>query len=213
MEILIVICLLIVIVLLAKDKIIINKMVVKPKKPSYVNPNLPEIMGVPKPRKSLSVENTRGSNLSQEGIKDKNIPDSELRENDFDIEIPREELDEIFGIVPDLEEEEEEWRDYCYSSGGDDSFGFATGVTFEELGTIGFLLQQETLESSQQNLGLEIIQKIQGTELFNLLENSMENASQRIAKLLNESFSIENDSGSSTIVKNNFEDFDVKEFI
>ena len=49
MEIVIVICLLIVIVLLAKDKIVIKKVVKsKPQQP-LVNPDLPEIMGQPKP--------------------------------------------------------------------------------------------------------------------------------------------------------------------
>ena len=80
--------------------------------------------------------------------------------------------------MPDLEEEEEEWNRYGVS---DVENGLAQGVTFEELGTVGMLLQKEKLEPSQKETAVTIVQKIDGTELFNLLESSMEGASQKIA--------------------------------
>ena len=56
------------------------------------------------------------------------------------IQIPQEELDEAFSNIPDFEEEEEEWNRYG-TSGGDN--GFAQGVTFEELSSVGALLQKK----------------------------------------------------------------------
>jgi hypothetical protein len=48
------------------------------------------------------------------------------------------------------------------------------GVTFEELGAVQMVLQQKEPEPSLQKQAAVIVQKIQGTELFSLLENSME---------------------------------------
>jgi hypothetical protein len=210
MEVLIVICLLIVIVLLSKDKIIIKKVVRKQEQPPFVNPNLPEIMGIPKPMRSLSVPNRTTKSLNEEQVKEIDNFESEIEENNFDIEIPQEELDEVFRSMPDFEEEEEEWNRYGIS-GGD--YGFAQGVTFEELSTVGILLQKEKLEPSQKETAVAIVQKTQGTELFSLLENSMESASRKIAELLDGSLSSETDAGSSCFRKNDITDFDIEEFV
>ena len=61
----------------------------------------------------------------------------------------------------------------------------AQGVIFEELISMGALLQKENLEQSQKEAAVAIVQKIQGTELFSLLENYMGDASRKIAELLN----------------------------
>nr|WP_315155664.1 conjugal transfer protein TraD [uncultured Flavobacterium sp.] len=212
METLIVICLLIVIVLLAKDKIIVTKEVSKKKKGSRKNSHVPDIMGKSKSTKSLLLLNTTNECQNNDLIIETNNFDIEIEQEDFDIEIPEEELDENFGNVPDFEEEEEEWNGYR-DTGGDDNFGFATGVTFEELSAVGMLLQQETLEPSQQNKVVKIVLKTQGTELFTLLENSMENASQKIAELLHKSFSTEKYSSSTIMLINDFETFDIGEFL
>ena len=47
------------------------------------------------------------------------------------------------------------------------------------------MLQKENLEQSQKEAAVAIVQKIQGTELFSLLENYMGDASRKIAELLN----------------------------
>jgi hypothetical protein len=212
MEMLIVICLLIIIALLVHDKIVIKKR--KEQKPTQKksNPNLPDIMGQPKPRRSLLLPNNANESQKKKQEQESDNFESEIEENDFDIEIPQEELDEVFGNMPDFEEEEEEWNRYGISS-GDDSFGFATGVTFEELSTVGMLLQKENLAPSQKETAVAIVQKIQGTELFSLLENSMESASRKIAELLDGSLSSGTDADSSNLRKIELYDFDIGEFL
>ena len=211
MEIVIVICLLIVIVLLLQDKIVIHKRSEQKPAQEKVNPNLPDIMGQPKPVKSHSVPNTANERQIEEPeINPANL-DIEYDENEnVSIQIPQEELDEVFRNVPDLEEEEEEWNRYGIS-GGDD--GFAQGVTFEELSSVGVLLQKEELEPAQKETAIAIVQKIQGTELFSLLENSMEDASRKIAELLDSTLSSETEAGSSTLRKSDLSDFDIGEFV
>ena len=211
MEIVIVICLLIVIFLLVQDKIIIKKRSKQEPLQKKVNPNLPDIMGQPKPVERLSVPNTATERQIQENeINPANL-DIEYDENEnVGIQIPQEELDEVFRNMPDLEEEEEEWNRYGIS-GGDN--GFAQGVTYEELSSVGVLLQKENLEQSQKETAIAIVQKIQGTELFNLLENSMEDASRKIAELLDSTLSSETEAGSSNLRKSDLSDFDIGEFV
>ena len=211
MEIVIVICLLIVIALLVQDKIVIKKSSERKPIQEKINPKLPDIMGQPRPRRSLSVPN----NATERQIEEQEInPDNfdiEYDENEnVGIQIPQEELDEVFGNMPDFGEEEEEWNRYELSDGDN---GFAQGVTFEELNSVGILLQKEKLEQSQKETAIAIVQKIQGTELFSLLENSMEGASRKIAELLDSSLSSETEAGSSTLRKNDFDSFDIGKFV
>jgi hypothetical protein len=211
MEIIIVICLLIIIGLFLQEKIVVRK---KPKqKPVQQknNPNLPDIMGQPKPRRSLSVPSiaTEGQ-IEEEAINPDNL-DIEYDENEnVGIQIPQEELDEVFSSTPDFEEEEEEWNRYGIS-GGDN--GLAQGVTFDELSSVGMMLQEESLEPSQKETAIAIVHKIQGTELFSLLENSIEGASRKIAELLDSTLSSETDNSSSILRKNDLGDFDIGEFV
>jgi len=211
MEILIVICLLIVIVLLVQDKVIIRKGSEKNPPQEKVNPNLPDIMGQPKPVRSHLVPNTANERQIQEPEINPDNLDIEYDENeDVNIQIPQEELDEVFSNMPDFEEEEEEWNRYGIS-GGDNSL--AQGVTFEELSSVGALLQKENLEQSQKETAVAIVQRLQGTELFSLLENSIEGASRKIAELLDSTLSSETETGSSTMWKNDLSDFDIGEFV
>ncbi|GEC73775.1 hypothetical protein SAMN05443543_12010 [Flavobacterium flevense] len=210
MEIVIVICLLIVIALLLQDKIVIKIGVEQKPTQEKTNPNLPDIMGQPKTQRNLSVpNNTNESQNKKQEDKTDNF-DFEIDDQDIESQIPQEELDEVYGNIPDFEDEAEEWNSYGISDGDN---GFAQGVTFEELSSVGMLLQKEKLESSQKETAVAIVQKIQGTELFDLLENSMESASRKIAELLDSSLSSETETGSSTLRKNDFEDFDIGEFI
>lgn len=211
MEIVIVICLLIVIALLLQDKIVINKRPRQKPTQEKVNPQLPDIMGQPRPVTRLSVPKTTTERQIEEPEVDPDNLDIEYDENEqVAIQVPQEELDEVFSNTPDFEEEEEEWNRYG-NSGGDN--GFAQGVTFEELSTVGMLLQKDSLEPSQQETAVAIVQKIQGTELFDLLENSMESASQKIAILLDKSLSADTDTGSSTLRTTHLDDFDIGEFV
>ena len=209
METVIVICLLIIIALLLQDKIVIKKRSEQKPMQEKVNPNLPDIMGQPKPVRRLYVPNTANeSQIEEPEINSDNL-DIEYDENEnVGIQIPQEELDEVFRNMPDLEEEE--WNRYGISS-SDDSL--AQGVTFEELSSVGMLLQKEELEPAQKETAIAIVQKIQGTELFSLLENSMEDASRKIAELLDSTLSSETENSSSTLRKNNLSDFDIGEFV
>ena len=210
MEILIVICLLIVIALLMQDKIVIKKISEQRPKQEKMNPNLPDIMGQPKPMRSLSVTKSAKESQNKKHQKEMDIFDIEIDYEEVEFQIPQEELEEVFRNVPDLEEEEEEWNRYGISGGSD---GFAQGVTFEELSSVRMLLQKEKLEPSQKETAVAIVQKIQGTELFTLLENSMERTSRKIAELLDSSLSSETDAGSSIMRKNDLENFDIGEFV
>jgi hypothetical protein len=210
METVIVICLLIVIFLLAKDKIVIEKYHKQQPRQEKVNSSLPDIMGQPKPQRSLSVP--KKCNDSQEQKEDyyNGNFDIEIDEDQVELQIPQEELEDVSGNVPDFENEEEEWNSYGTSDGDN---GFAQGVTFEELSTVETLLKKEKMRPSQKETATVLLQKIQGTELFDLLENSIEDASQKIAKLLDGTLSSETDSGSSFLHKNDLEDFDIGEFV
>ncbi|PVX47556.1 hypothetical protein C8C85_3499 [Flavobacterium sp. 103] len=196
--------------LLLEDKIVIRKMTEQKTKHGKPNPKLPDIMGQPKSMRSLSVPKSAIESQSKKRKHEMNNFDIEIDEVDVDIQIPQEELDEVFGNMPDFEEEEVEWNRYGISGGNN---GFAQGVTFEELSSVGMLLQKENLEQSQKETAVAIVQKIQGTELFSLLENSIENASRKIAELLDSSLTSDADAGSSTLRKNDLEEFDIGEFV
>ena len=211
MEIVIVICLLIIIALLLQDKIVIKKSSERKSIQEKSNPKLPDIMGQPRPKRSLSVPNNATESQVEELEINPDNFDIEYDENEnVGIQIPQEELDEVFSNMPDFGEEEEEWNRYELSDGDN---GFAQGVTFEELIVVGILLQKEKLEQSQKETAIAIVQKIQGTELFSLLENSMEGASRKIAELLDSTLSSETEAGSSTLRKNDLGDFDIREFV
>jgi hypothetical protein len=75
------------------------------------------------------------------------------------------------------------------------------------------LLQQDVLEPALQKKAANIVQRIQGTELFSLLENSMEGASQKIAALLDKSLSAGTDFSSSDLRNSSLEGFDIGEFV
>lgn len=211
METIIVICLLIVIVLLIQDKIVIVQRVKPEPKQGKTNPDLPDIMGQPKPVRSHFLPNTVNERQIEEPEINPDTLDIEYDENEnVGIQIPQEELDEVFRNAPDFEEEEAEWNRYGMASVDN---GLAQGVTFEELSVVGMLLQNEVLEPSQKETTIAIVQKIQGTELFNLLENSMEGASRKIAELLDSTLSSGTETGSSYLRKNDLEDFDIGEFV
>jgi len=134
--------------------------------------------------------------------------DSETKEQEIDQPNEKKSLGNILVKNNDWEEEE----DWQYGDFSQIESGFATGVTFQELSTAGLLLQEEFLEPALEQQAVHIIQKIQGTELFNLLENSLEGANQRIADLLSQSTS-NADVNKSPNRKNEAEGFDIEEFI
>lgn len=206
MEILIITCLLIIIILLLQDKITLNASPDKTKISKRNTPKFPEIIGPPK--------NT-GRHHKQETSSKCQIQELKVNPDNLDIEydvhenLRIQEQDRILMTSPNYIEEEEEWKKYRIS--GKDN-GFAQGVTFEELSSVETMLQRDHLEPSQKETAVAIVQKIHGTELFNLLENSMESASRQIAELLDGSLSSENNSNSAYFKINNLDGFDIGDF-
>ena len=118
------------------------------------------------------------------------------------------ELDEILARNNVWEEEEEDWQ---YREDSVIESGFATGVTFQELSAARQLLQQEKLEPALERQAVSIIQKIEGTELFNLLENSLEDAALKITILLDRGDSRTGDMDSDR--PEGIKGFDIGEFV
>lgn len=212
METLIVICLIIVIILLLKDKVVIHKTVRREAKTEKKNPDLPDIMGLPKPveRHTLPLNATKRQSGERDGIAD-NFG-TETYGIGLGLENPQieGEPDEVFGSMSDFENEEDEWDEYGFEDSDNE---FATGVTFDELTTVGAWLEQEVPEPALQQKAVDIVQRLQGTELFGLLENSMDGASRRIAELLDKSLSTGTDFSSPDLRKSDLEDFDIGEFV
>lgn len=207
MEIIIVICLLIIIALLLQDKIVIYTRKDQKTMQQKPTPRLPDIMGQPKALKSLLLPKNAKTSQKKKQKKKSNNFEIEIDEEDIEKQILQE---DVFSIEPDFEEEEEEWNNYGISGGSD---GLAQGVTFEELSAMGMLLQKDNLEPFQKETAVAIVQKIQGTELFTLLENSVESASRKMAELLDGSLSSETDAGCPIKSKNDLSNFDIGEFI
>lgn len=208
MEVVIIACLLIIIILLLHDKIVITRVSPTEGMREKNPPALPEIMGKPKQNIRQPMPSTAIGSQKEVPAKQDSTFDPEIKQTDVGLVIPQEELDEIFGVEPDLEAEEEDWRGYGAPNG---EGGLAVGVTFEELYTVGTLLQQETLEPALHERAVDIVHKIRGTDLFSLLENAMPDASQKIARLLDQGIGM--DSGSSTMRSNSLDDFNIGEFV
>src|SRR5690625_2319766 len=176
MEILILLCLLIIIFLLLTDKAVLRKQRKGANKEDKVIRHFPDIMGKAKPLKRQSMPKPVSEYQSEKDVEKADNFEVEINEKEVDIQIPQEELEDVFDEMPDLEEEEEEWNRQGQSGVED---GLAQGVTFEELSTVGMLLQKENLVPSQKETAVAIVQKIDGTELFDLLESSMERSEER----------------------------------
>ncbi|MNL71194.1 hypothetical protein D3C87_1963100 [compost metagenome] len=73
-------------------------------------------------------------------------------------------------------------------------------------------LKEQKLEKSQKEILTVIVEKIQGTELFNLLENSIEGASIKIAELLDRRLNREKNTDSSFYQNKKLDEFDIGQF-
>ncbi|MCD9855594.1 hypothetical protein LUD75_12790 [Epilithonimonas sp. JDS] len=135
--------------------------------------------------------------------------DPETTEEIFDRYDQKKNIEDILDKNNAWEEEEEDWQ---YQELSETESGFATGVTFDELSTAGHILQQDVLEPVLEQQAVNIIQKIHGTELFSLLENSLGDASKKIADLLNKSMP-NADAVITSNHKNDAEGFDIGEFV
>ncbi|MDV4111509.1 hypothetical protein CMT20_06785 [Elizabethkingia anophelis] len=206
MEQIIIIGLLIILVLVLVDKkISIN---INGKDNVTKTKNLPSIMGDTKQRERQASPINTNERQNEYILQAEYIFESETREAEFDTMGQTKNMDDILVKNDEREQENEDW---IYENSTVES-GFATGVTFQELSTAGELLQQDVLKPDLERQAVGIIQKIQGTELFDLLENSLGDASKRIAILLNASISNEDESISSK-QNNSLDGFDIGEFV
>jgi len=74
--------------------------------------------------------------------------------------------------------------------------------------------RHETLQPSQKQQVINIVQKIQGMELFSLLENSIQDGAKKIAGLLNKSLNgVITPDNSTAPWKKGLEGFDIGEFV
>ncbi|MFW2135516.1 hypothetical protein ACK2M7_04395 [Chryseobacterium sp. TY4] len=203
---LIIIALLFIIILLLLDKKFMKSPTPETKNETKSNPST--IIGKIKQeeRQALPSSTTQRQFVTAD-VRTNNF-DSETKEQEIDQPNEKKSLGNILVKNNDWEEEE----DWQYGDFSEIESGFATGVTFQELSNAGQLLQEELLEPALEQQAVNIIQKIQGTELFSLLENSLEGATQRIADLLSQSTS-NADVNRSPNRKNEAEGFDIKEFI
>lgn len=212
METAILICLLVLICLLLYDKIGTKNRSNKVLTEKQHGPIPSTIIGKTKPVERKWVPMTSTDSQSTEPEIKPTTLDIEFDKNEnIDRQILQEEPEKSFSNQPDFEEEEEEWKKY--STPGENS-GLAYGVNFEELSSVEYFLKNEDhSESFQTKTVSAIVQKLYGTELFNLLENSIDGASQKIAELLDNSFDTETQDGSSNLQKGDFDEFDIGKYI
>lgn len=205
MEQIIIIGLLFIIILILWDK----KFISNKQSSTEKELKLPSIMGETKIEERNLKPSVADQGQQESIVSNTNIFESETKGEQFENIPLKKDLDEILINNNDWEEEEEEWYN---QNNSEIESGFATGVTFQELSTAGQLLQEEILEPDLEQQAVDIIRKIQGTELFNLLENSLGDASKRIAHLLNQTIS-NDESQISFKGKNDAEGFDIGEFV
>lgn len=206
MEQFVIIGLLISIVIILLEKKLSQKKTQKEKK--HTQFNLPSIIGDTKKEEIQSVQSYYDQRQSENNKMGVPIFESETNSQGLDNNNPEKKLDKILVRSEVWEGEEEDWLDEMEI---EVETGFATGVTFQELNIAEQLLHQELLEPVFQKQAVEIIKKIQGTELFTLLENSLDTASHRIALLLQQS-EIENEA-KSLPKKEGVGGFDIEEFV
>ncbi|SMO42240.1 hypothetical protein SAMN06265171_101693 [Chryseobacterium rhizoplanae] len=205
MEQMIIIGLLVILVLVLVDKKI--SISIRGKDNVTKTKDLPSIMGDTKPRERQESPIESNERQYESNLTAQDNFESET-EDEYDNVAGAKNLDDILVRNDELEQENEDWK---YENSTIES-GFATGVTFQELSTVGQLLQEQVLEPGLQQQAVAIIQKIHGTELFDLLENSLGEASKRISNLLSQSIS--NDvEGISSSYKDGVEGFDIGEFV
>ena len=211
MEILILLCLFVIIILLLQDKKLFHKNLKEVSSPKKSKTS-ESLMGKSKKNKSQLMTNPTSENHSNIPQNQTTTFDEEINDRKVDIQIPQEELEKIFGNKVNLEDEEEEWSQYQIF---DNDNGLAQGVTFEELNSVEQFLNEKNLDNAQKETTAVIVHKLQGTELFNLLENSIEGASLKIAELLDNKLALENNSDSSFLRSDDddFKRFDIEKFI
>lgn len=198
LQIFILICLLAVIFLLSIDKVKIIQ-VKKTTAADTVEVRQPDVMGKINNDKvhQKSVERTVSYTNALEG---EHIDVADLKNDDVSSS-PVSVIDDKWDY-----DEEEDWPDNEQPAYDD---RFSSGVSLEDLSRVGTLLQQDVLETEQEKDTITIVQKIQGTEFFNTLMDSVENSSVKIAKLLDKRL----DEIKDNSLQSNSDDFQIDDFL
>ncbi|WP_312715414.1 hypothetical protein [Sphingobacterium multivorum] len=93
----------------------------------------------------------------------------------------------------------------------DDRFGQA--VSLNELTKVGDLLKQDNLDAIQEKETSDILHKMEGTEFFAMMQQSIDGASQKIARLLDKSLSEKHNVIPKENQNNALDNFDIGDFI
>lgn len=93
----------------------------------------------------------------------------------------------------------------------DERFGQA--VSLNELTKVGNLLQRDMLNVAEEKETTDIIQRLEGTEFLTIMQQSIDGASQKIAKLLEISHSASNHGRSVVVENDTLDNFDIGDFI
>lgn len=93
----------------------------------------------------------------------------------------------------------------------DDRFGQA--VSLNELTKVGDLLKQDNLDASQEKETSDILHKMEGTEFLAMMQQSIDGASQKIARLLDKSLSEKHNVIPKENQNNALDNFDIGDFI
>ena len=198
-QIVILICLIVVIVLLSVDKV----KIIRPQRKSgeVQEHTVPDVMGTvltPSKEKIPAWLANRKKMLVQTAVRKTDEAENDSIKDDqqdqHDAGSGMEQLEDEENITPD-----------------DDRFGQA--VSINELAKVGNLLQQESLDMVQEKETAEIIQKIEGTEFFTMMQQSIAGASQKIAKLLDKSLAEKHPIIPKENHNNAFDNFDIGDFI
>ncbi|AZA77056.1 hypothetical protein EG359_06320 [Chryseobacterium joostei] len=207
MEQLVIISLLIIIVIILLQKKLSRRKDKEEKKHTQLN--LPSIIGDTKKEERQSVPLYADQRQSENNKMGVPIFEPETNSQGLDNNNRKKNLDEILVRSEAWEEEEEDWLDEMEI---EVESGFATGVTFQELNAASQFFQHDVLDPDIENEAAYIIQKIQGTELFNLLEKSLGEASRRVDNLLSKNYQNDGTPISSDPHKG-FDGFDIGEFV
>jgi len=170
---------------------------------------LPDIIGRPKGAPNSLSPSTTAQSKKETAVSTTDNFNKRNEATSKISEIPQEGPDAA-NTGPDLNEEEEEMRNYAASGKNED---FATGITFGELAIAQEMLARQSLNPSEEKTAAAIVSKIDGTELLGLLESKIGDASKRIAMLLDRGVDKQPDEGSSLLLSDSEEGFDIGDYV
>jgi hypothetical protein len=170
---------------------------------------LPDIIGRPKDASNYSSPSTNAQSKVESTLSTTDNFDKRNEGTPKVYKIPQEGPEVAEKTLPDWKEEEEEMGRYA-AYGTED--GFATGVTFDELATVGKILSRRALEPSEEKTAADIVSKIDGTELLGLLESKIGDTSKKIALLLDRGIAGKSAEGSSLLRNDSEEGFNIHDY-